>query len=302
VTAPLLALVGPTASGKTAIAVELAEEFGAEIVCVDSMTIYRGMNIGTAKPDTDSRSRAPHHLLDIAAPGERPGVAEFRNMARETIEGIRARERLPLVVGGSGLYFRAVVDALDFPPADPAVRARLQQEPADLLAIRLKELDPDAAEFVDPANKRRVVRALEVIEITGRPFSSFRDAWDRYLDVAVAGLEVSPDVLRARIERRLQDMFARGFVDEVRELVSLGYRDALMKTKAVGYQQVIQHLEGSSDLTQALEQAARATWRLSRRQMSWFSKDPRVVWFEGDDLERATREVRAYYKERLEGI
>jgi tRNA dimethylallyltransferase len=182
----LLALVGPTASGKSGIALGLAETFGCEIVCADSMTVYRGMDIGTAKPSRHDRARVPHHLLDVADPGDPFTVARYQRLARDAMSEIRSRERIPLVVGGSGLYFRAAVDDLDFPPTDTDVRSHLEEEDDETLAARLKREDPEAATFVDLANRRRVVRALEVIEITGKPFSSFRDAWGRYTPAIVA--------------------------------------------------------------------------------------------------------------------
>jgi tRNA dimethylallyltransferase len=297
----LLALVGPTASGKTRVAVDLAERFGCEIVCADSMTVYRGMDVGTAKPSREERARVRHHLLDVIDPGETFSVARYQKVARAALSEIRTRGRAPLVVGGSGLYFRAAVDDLDFPPTDATVRARIETEDTESLAARLKREDPDAAVFVDLANRRRVVRALEVIEITGRPFSSFRDAWGRYTAAIVAGLTPEVALLDARIEQRLRRMMDHGLLDEVGGLIEKGYRDALTSSQAIPYRQAVELLEGSITREAFFEQAARATRRLARRQLSWFRRDPRIRWFDAAESERAAAEVGAYYKERMKG-
>jgi tRNA dimethylallyltransferase len=292
-----LALVGPTASGKTEVAVRLAEAAGAEIVCIDSMTVYRGMDVGTAKPTEEQRDRVPHHLLDLVDPAHPFSVAEFQSAARAAIDDIAAREAIPLLVGGSGLYFRALVDDLEFPPTDPTVRARLQAEDPEELRVRLKELDPEAAVFIDPANVRRVVRALEVIELTGRPFSSFRSAWMRYesrYDLRVAGIEVSPDALRPRIEARVRSQIEAGLLDEVRGLLTRGYRNWLTSTQAIPYRQAVAHVDGAATFEEFLEEAVRTNRRLARRQMAWFRRDPRVRWFDGTDIPGVEPSIRAY--------
>jgi len=293
------ALVGPTASGKTTIALDLAERFGAEIVCVDSMTVYRGMDIGTAKPTPEQRARVPHHLLDVADPAETFTVARFQQLARAAIHDIRARGRVPLLAGGSGLYFRAAVDDLTFPPTDVAVRTRLDRRDIHELAVMLKEADETAATFIDLENRRRVVRALEVIEITGRPFSSFRDEWQRRNPAIVAGIRVSTGELATRIEQRVRDMLEGGFLDEVRLLVDRGLRDALTASQAIAYGQAVAHLDGKITREELIAEAARATRRLARRQMSWFRRDPRMRWFEADDVPRATQQISAYYGEEV---
>jgi tRNA dimethylallyltransferase len=295
----ILALVGPTASGKSNVALGLAEGLGAEIVCADSMTVYRGMDIGTAKPSAADRSRIRHHLLDVADPGGSFSVARYQGLARLAFEEIRTRDAVPLVVGGSGLYFRAAVDDLEFPPTDPAVRSRIETEDTGSLAARLKREDPEAASFVDLVNRRRVVRALEVIELTGRPFSSFRDAWGRYTPAIVAGLAPSLEELDARIRRRLEGMLEEGLLDEVRALIKDGHRDALTASQAIPYRQAVDLVEDRMTTEEFLEQAARATRRLVRRQLSWFRRDPRITWFDADQSERAGAEVGAYYSERL---
>lgn len=296
---PTLALVGPTASGKTGVALDIAERFGAEVVCVDSMTVYRGMDIGTAKPTREHRARVPHHLLDIADPAETFTVARFQRVARAAIADVRARARVPLLVGGSGLYFRAAVDDLTFPPTDATVRARLERRDLHELAVMLKEADPVAATFIDLENKRRVVRALEVVEITGRPFSSFRDEWQRRNPAVAAGLSVSTGELARRIEQRLRVMLDQGFLDEVRRLLHRGLREALTASQAIAYGQAVAHLEGRITVEEFVDEAARATRRLARRQMSWFRRDPRVRWFDAEDVSGATERISSYYGEQI---
>lgn len=291
----VVALVGPTAVGKTATAAELAPRLDAEIVSVDSMQIYRGMDIGTDKASPEVRESVRHHLLDLREPSHDVTVAEFQELARAAISDIHERGKLPLLVGGSGLYFRAVVDDLDFPPRSPEVRAALEERveiegPAPLHE-ELKERDPVAAVRIEPANARRIVRALEVIELTGRPFSA-NDAWDRYesrYELSVAGLERAPEELHERIERRVAEMLTSGLVDEVHRVA----RDGLGVTarQALGYRQVLE--AGDDPDPNELHQAiSKATKRFARRQRSWFRADPRVTWFDAgqsgliDALER----------------
>jgi len=295
----VLALVGPTAAGKTEISLEVAPGLRAEIVSLDSMQVYRGMEIGTAKPSAEERSRVPHHMLDVADPARAYSVAAFQSAARAAVEGILARGRRALLVGGSGLYYRAVVDELRFPPTDPRVRGEIEREdPADLLA-RLRARDPEAAERIEPANVRRVVRALEVIELTGRSFSEFRTTWDRYesrYDLVVGGIYLSRETLVRRIEARVDAMIERGLIDEARALLDRGLRGALTASRAIAYQEAVAHLDGAITLEEVKEQIVRSTRRLARRQMSWFRADPRVRWFDGRQTERAVSEIRAYYE------
>ena len=301
-TPPLLALVGPTASGKTEAGIELARGWGAEICSVDSMLVYRGMDIGTAKPSHGQRAAVPHHLLDLAEPSERFTVARFQVAAADAVDEVRSRGRSPLLVGGSGLYFRAVVDDLSFPGEDAVVRDELEAEADEsgLAALyrRLEAIDPLAASRIDPANRRRIVRALEVETITGRPFSDFSDAWRRF-DVArvrVAGIRVRTDVLGARIAARTSAMFARGFLDEVRGLVGRGFGGWLTSTQAIGYAELARHLAGRLSLEEAWELTVRRTKNLARRQAAWFRRDPRVRWFDAgsDGGIGVIDEVRAY--------
>jgi tRNA dimethylallyltransferase len=297
--------VGPTASGKTALGVSLAEALGAEIVSIDSMLVYRGMDIGTAKPTAEQRRRVPHHLIDVAEPSEPFSVARFQEASRIAVERIAAAGHTPLLVGGSGLYFRAVVDDLEFPGTDPATRADLERE-ADVLGAarmyaRLAMLDPVAAGRIEPGNVRRTVRALEVAAITGRPFSSFAEAWEVYPEqrVRVAGVRMPRPILMARIERRVRAMVDGGWLDEVRGLVGRGFGGWLTSTQAIGYAELTRHLEGRLSLDEAVEATVRRTGALARRQLAWFRRDPRVRWFEvgsGGAMDAADA-IRAYVED-----
>jgi tRNA dimethylallyltransferase len=280
---PVLALVGPTAAGKTELALALAERLGAEVVSADAMLVYRGMDIGTAKPTPQERVRVPHHLVDLVDPGEEFSVARFQPLARAAIAGVLQRGRLPLLVGGSGLYFHAVVDEFAFPPTDPAVRARLEAEAAGAglpeLYGRLAAADPAAAARIQPGNLRRTVRALEVMELTGRPFSSFRAAMDdpvsRYR-LTVLGVDPGAELLRARVAERVAAMAAAGLVEEVRRLAER----PLSRTarQALGYKEVLDAIEQGTPVAEALEAVVRRTRAYARRQLAWFRRDPRVRW------------------------
>ena len=283
---PWPALVGPTASGKSEAAVAIAEALGGlEIVSVDSMLVYRGMDVGTAKPSPLERARVPHHLVDVAEPGEAFSVSRFQALARAAVEAIGNRGRRPLVVGGSGLYYRAVVDGLRFPGTDPGVRRELEAEAAAVGARRLHDrlagADPAAAAKIEPGNVRRTVRALEVAALTGRPFSSFAADWERYPPGAVraAGVDIDPGVLRRRIEARVRAMVDQGLVDEVRNLLGEGAGPSLTSGQAIGYAEVIDHLAGRSSLDEAVAGTVRRTRALARRQLAWFRRDPRIRWF-----------------------
>lgn len=274
----IVALVGPTAVGKTELSLQLAERLDAEIVSVDSMQVYSGMDVGTAKVGPEEQARVPHHLLDIRAPDHDLTVAEFQSLARAAIADIAGRGKLPLLVGGSGLYFRAAVDDLSFPARSEEVRAQLESEAEKLgpeaLHARLTDLDPKAAARIESGNARRSIRALEVIELTGKPFSD-NDSWERYesiYDLKVAGLTRDRADLYARIERRTDKMLEGGLVAETQALRGLMSRTA---AQALGYRQV---LKSSSDTLR--DDIVRATKRFARRQESWFRADPRVRWFD----------------------
>ncbi|GAA1543276.1 tRNA (adenosine(37)-N6)-dimethylallyltransferase MiaA [Actinomadura kijaniata] len=291
----MIAVVGPTAAGKSDLAVELALRVGGEAINADSMQFYRGMDIGTAKLTPAETRGVPHHLLDIWDVTVTASVAEFQRLGAEKIAEIRGRGHVPILVGGSGLYVRAAVDHMEFPGTDPAVRARLEAELAEAgpgaLHRRLRERDPGAAEAILPSNGRRIVRALEVIEITGRPFTAtLPEHRYRYGSVVQIGLEIPRDELDERIALRVARMWEAGLVDEVRELEKRGLRDGLTAGRALGYAQVLRFLAGEWTEERAREETIRLTRRFARRQESWFRRDPRVVWlpYDAPDLvERA---------------
>jgi tRNA dimethylallyltransferase len=282
---PFLALVGPTASGKSEAAVALTGRLGAEIVSVDSMLVYRGMDVGTAKPTAAERAGISHHLVDVAEPEEPFSVARYQQLARAVVESVDARGRRILLVGGSGLYFRAIVDELEFPATDPDARDELRAEAEalgpDHLHRRLAELDPAAAARIEPTNVRRTVRALEVAAVTGRPFSSYAARWERYPDerVRAAGIDVPRGVLGRRIEARVRAMVDAGLLDEVRALLDRGLFGWLTASRAIGYAEFAQHLRGEITLAEATAETVRRTRELARRQMVWFRRDPRIRWF-----------------------
>jgi tRNA dimethylallyltransferase len=304
---PLLALVGPTAAGKTGAGIEVAELLGAEIVSVDSMLVYRGMDIGTAKPTAAQRARVPHHLLDVAAPSEPFSVARYQELAREAIAGIRGRGRRVLLVGGSALYARAVVDDLRFPATDAGTRKGLEAEAAVVGAAglheRLAASDPAAAARIEPGNVRRTVRALEVAQLTGQPFSSFAGGWETYEAhrVRAAGISVRGPVLRTRIEARVAEMLERGWLDEVRGLVERGFGSWLTSAQAIGYAELARHLAGELTLDAAVAGTVRRSKALARRQLAFFRRDPRIRWFEGEaGAEPLVEDVVAYLSQAWE--
>lgn len=288
---PIVALVGATASGKTGLSLDLAERLGGEIVNTDAMQVYRGMDIGTAKVPPAERRGIPHHLLDLLSVREPLSVAHFQEQARDTATRLREQGRTPVLVGGSALYTRAILDRFDFPDTDPAVRARWEAELAAVgpaaLHARLTETDPKAAAKMEPLNGRRVVRALEVIEITGAPYSASLPELE-YADPRSVqiGLLIDRPTLDVRIEQRVGEMFEAGFVDEVRRLLDEGLAEGLTARRAIGYRDVVAHLAGDLSLDDARQRTVFATRRFARRQDSWFKKDPRIVWlpFDAPDL------------------
>jgi tRNA dimethylallyltransferase len=261
----------------------------AEIVTIDSATVYRGLDIGTDKPTFEDLARVRHHLVDVVDPSTTLSVAEFQKLARDAIDDVSGRGVNPLLVGGSGLYFRAVVDPLEFPGTDREVRAELELEAVEAgpaaLYERLTELDPEAAGRIDPANARRTIRALEVIKLTGRRFSSFRTGWDDYrsiYDLKVAGISWPRAEMDRRIDERVDSYVAKGLVEEVKALETAGLRDSLTSVQALGYAQLLKYLDGEISLDRAIEEIKRRTRRFARRQLTWFRADPRVRWFESD--------------------
>jgi len=286
-TAPVVAIVGATAAGKSDVAVELALAIDGEVINADSMQLYRGMDVGTAKLTEPERRGVPHHLLDILDVRESASVAEYQRLARGAAAEIAARGRVPILVGGSGLYVRAVLDRLDFPGTDPAIRQRLEDElaaagPAPLHA-RLAAADPAAAAAILPTNGRRLVRALEVIELTGRPFTASLPTFEYAVPALQVGIEVPRDALDERIERRVDRMWDLGLVDEVRRLAERGLREGRTASRALGYAQVLRHLDGELSEQEARAETVRATRRFARRQESWFRRDPRIAWVGADD-------------------
>ena len=303
-----LALVGPTASGKSALAIELARlAADVEIVSLDSMQVYRGLDIGTAKPSPAERAEVVHHLIDVADPSEEWSVQRTQGAARAAIAEIEAQGKRALLVGGTGLYVRAVVDDLQIPPTDAALRQAVDQEADGDAGLarayaRLTELDPDAAARMEPGNRRRIVRALEVIELTGRPFSSFGAGFDDYpapaISVTMIGIAVEPGVLGARIKERVEAMRAGGLLEEVRGLTDR----ALSRTahEAIGYREMFDHLSGDIPLlADALDATVRRTRRFARRQRAWFGHDPRVQWIAADQPAPMAAHVFGTWRGRL---
>jgi len=275
----VIAIVGPTASGKSALAMRVAERMGGEIVSADSRQVYRGMDIGTAKPTIEERARVPHHLVDIVDPGERYDVLRYQRDGRAALAGIRTRGRVALVVGGTGLYVRALLDGLELAslPHDPEVRARLESEDPATLHERLRAMDPNAASRVDPRNRRRLVRYLEVATIVGGPVPRVRGAPLAALRI---GLRPPREVLVATIERRVRDMVAQGVLDEARSLVARGIDPRLPSMSAHGYVHWAALLRGEIDLETAIARTARDVRAYSRRQMTWFRRDAAIRWFD----------------------
>ncbi|HET7531926.1 MAG TPA: tRNA (adenosine(37)-N6)-dimethylallyltransferase MiaA [Nocardioidaceae bacterium] len=297
-TPPVVAVVGPTAAGKTELSLDLAEALGGEVVNTDSMQVYRGMDIGTAKlPESEWRG-IPHHLLDLLDVTEPATVAEFQRWAREVIADCRARGATPVLVGGSALYTRAILDRFEFPGTDPAVRHQLEQDLAEVgpeeMHRRLTAVDAEAAARIIPRNGRRIVRALEVIAITGRPFSATLPEL-RYAvaDAHQIGVDIPRDVLDERIAVRVERMWEAGFVDEVRRLADRGLREGRTANRALGYQQVLAFLDGQITEEDAKQQTVAGTRRFARRQDSWFRKDPRITWVAWDDPDRVQKAIAA---------
>ena len=280
----VVAVVGPTAAGKSALAVSLALALGGEVINADSMQVYRGMDIGTAKLTADERHGVPHHLLDIWDVRQTASVAGYQRLARAAIDDVAARGRVPILVGGSGLYIRGALGDLSFPGTDPAVRERLEAElaagGAAALHARLAGLDPAAAAAILPSNGRRIVRALEVIEISGRPFTATLPGYESSRPAVQIGVRVPREELDRRIAARVDAMWADGFEDEVRRLERAGLRDGRTASRALGYAQMLRYLAGEWTLAQARDETARATRRFARRQESWFRRDPRITWLD----------------------
>ncbi len=283
----VVAIVGPTATGKSDLAVALAHRLDGEVVGADASQLYRGMDLGTAKLTLREREGVPHHQLDVLDVTEEASVAAYQRHARADVEGVLGRGRVPLVVGGSGLYVRAVIDRLDIPPTDPTVRSRLQQradsEGTAALFAELGRVDPVAAAAIEPRNTRRIVRALEVVELTGRPFSATLPTREHLRPTVVVGLRLERAALDQRIERRTRAMFDAGLVEETRALLERGLRSGRTASRAVGYAQALAVIDGTMTVEDAVADTALRTRRLVRRQESWFGADPRTTWVDALD-------------------
>jgi tRNA dimethylallyltransferase len=287
---PVVAVVGPTATGKSELAVELALRLGGEVVGADAMQLYRGMDIGTAKLSVEDRRGVMHHQLDVLDITEEASLAAYQRAARASIADIRARSRVAVVAGGSGLYVRAALDALAIPPTDPELRAALERRLEALgpaaLHLELAGVDPVAAQSILPSNGRRIVRALEVVELTGEPFSAMLPEPVYAAPTVQVGLTLDRDRLDRRTDDRVERMWQLGLVEEVQDLAARGLRAGRTASRAVGYAQVLEALDGRVTLEQAKEMTAQATRRLIRRQSSWFRRDRRIHWLDaaGSDL------------------
>jgi tRNA dimethylallyltransferase len=290
---PVIAVVGPTAAGKSDLGVALARELDGEVINADSMQLYRGMDIGTAKLADEERRCVPHHLLDIWDVTEAASVAEYQRLARAEIDRLHAAGRVPVLVGGSGLYVRAAIDVMEFPGTDPRVRARLEAELGEhgsgRLHKRLAEVDPQAARAILSSNGRRIVRALEVVEITGRPFTASLPGHESEYETLQIGVDVPRPELDERIALRVDRMWEAGLVEEVRSLEKIGLREGRTASRALGYQQVLAAFEGACTIAEARAETVRATKRFARRQDSWFRRDARVKWLSARGTELAER-------------
>lgn len=283
----IVAVVGPTAAGKSELSIDLAHRLGGEIVNADSMQLYRGMDIGTAKLPVAEREGVPHHLLDVLDVTRPATVAEFQGWARDAIRDCHARSATPILVGGSALYIRAALDVFEFPGTDASLRAawerKLQEKGPKALHEELASRDAAAAESILPSNGRRIVRALEVIELTGKPYAATLPSHEfAYPNVTVIGIDVPREILNQRIERRVDRMWSAGLVDEVRWLKEVGLEEGRTASRALGYAQVLAHFRGELSEEEAREQTVTRTRKFARRQDQWFRKDPRIDWIAYD--------------------
>ncbi|HET7783872.1 MULTISPECIES: tRNA (adenosine(37)-N6)-dimethylallyltransferase MiaA [Micrococcaceae] len=282
---PVIAVVGPTGSGKSDLAVSLALELGGEVINADAMQFYRGMDIGTAKITQAERRGVPHHLLDILDVTEEASVSRFQQQARALVSDIHARGKRAILAGGSGLYVRAALDVLEFPGTDPLVRQQLEAELAEngqaVLLERLREVDPVSAGRLSDA--RRIIRALEVHRLTGRPFSSFMPQREYVQPAVQVGLAVDRDVLRDRLARRVHRMVDDGLLAEVQRLDNQGLRQGKTASRALGYAQFLRVVDGASTVAEAAEDTIVATRQFARRQLTWFRADPRISWLDWQD-------------------
>lgn len=294
----LLVLSGPTASGKTALSLSLARILPLEIVNADSLQVYRGMDVGTAKPSAQERLEIPHHLIDVADPDEEYNAGRFVDEAENAIRGIRSRGRIPLVAGGTGMYIRALLRGLDPLPSDPGIRAALARRWRDdggaALYGELAGIDPASAKTIHPSDRVRILRALEIAAITGDPPSKLRRRWTKEGEkfrILFIALSVDRESLRRRIDARVDEMLRRGLVEEVRGLLSAGYGPELKPMNALGYRHVLSHLSGAVSLSQAVAELKRDTRRYAKRQMTWLSREPTAVWTEAEKAEATAADL-----------
>lgn len=307
---PLVAVVGPTAIGKTAVGIALAERLEGEIVSADAVAVYRGLDIGAAKPNREERARVPFHLIDVVRPDEGFTLADFERLAGNAIAEIRARGRVPLLVGGTGLYVRSVTATLTVPnvPPQTAFREALWNEAESLgapaLHARLATVDPEAAVKISAGDAKRIIRALEVYAVTGRPLSSFHTVEGirgvPKPNTRVFGLRMERDALYRRIEARVDAMMAAGFLDEVRSLLASGYGPDWKSMQSLGYRHLIRHLREGQPLDEAVAELKQDTRRYAKRQMSWFNADPQVRWIDVPNTEVTAEAVAAVLSEQLE--
>lgn len=303
---PVLAIVGPTATGKSALGMALAERLGGEILNADALQVYRGFDIGTAKPGAEERARVPHHLIDILEPHEPYSAGEFARRAREAIAEIEGRGRLPIVVGGSGLYLRALFQGISpVPPGDPEVRARLRERLAEeglpALVRELWQLDPATAGRLTPGDTQRVLRALEVALVAGRPLSAFlaeQPFGSQRIAAINVGLTVPRSILYDQIAGRVARMVEEGWLEEVAGLLRQGLSPDLPAFQAIGYRQLVRHLRGDGSLDEAIGETVKATRRFAKRQETWFRKESDVTWFSAQELEERIPQVIEHVKHR----
>ena len=297
---PPLFLAGPTAVGKSAVALVLAEKIGGEIISVDSMQVYRGLDLGTAKPTADEQRKIPHHLVNICDLHEPFDAAQFIRRAQKAVAEIQSRGHSPVFCGGTGLYFKAYREGLGAaPPSDEKLRAELENAPLELLLAELRERDPAAYEKIDRQNPRRVIRAVEVIRLTGEKFSGQRAEWGTASRISnpesqLFCLTRAPDVLHRRISQRVDEMFSRGLVDETRELLKQGLAENQHAMQAIGYRQVVEHLRGEHTLAATIELVKIRTRQFSKRQLTWFRRHGNCQWLEiqdGDSLEKTLEKI-----------
>jgi tRNA dimethylallyltransferase len=303
-TPPVLAIVGATATGKSALAMALAEELPGEIVNADALQVYRGFDVGTAKPGPAERARVPHHLIDILDPSERWSAGEFARRARQAIDEIRDRGRNPVVVGGSGLYLRALFEGISpVPPGDPEVRSelreRLAREGLEPLAAELARADPETAERLAPGDTQRVLRALEVVRASGRTLSSWiaeQPFGIQRIAVLRLGLTLPRVLLYDRIAERVVRMVEEGWVEEVARLLARGLDPGLPAFQAIGYRQIVRHLNAEWSLDDAIADTVKATRRFAKRQETWFRREPDVIWFSAQNLDRRISHILEHVK------